>query len=259
MSAAAIAPMDAESTRVRTLIRSFTPAEWELPSGCAGWRVQDVVVHLACVFHAIAEPGTIEQAGSDDAEVNAEAPVEARRHLAPEEVIAEYDTWAAAGTSALRGLQADGVGNTVVPLGNLGHQPLHLLANAVVFDHYCHLRHDIGATIDRAAELPRDPDALAATLEWMWAGLPQMCAPALATCDTGVNVVLEGPGGGAWAVRPGAELWTVEPGTDPGLPTARSTPHEFVSWGTRRCDWRASGVQLDDEVAAPTLDAINII
>ena len=65
--------------------------------------------------------------------------------------------------------------------------------------------------------------------------------------------------GGAWALRPGGELWTVEPGTDPALPTATSTPHDFVSWGTQRCDWRASGVQLDDEAAAATLDAINII
>lgn len=251
--------METERDNVTELVRSLSPEEWAAPSGCDGWRVQDVVVHMACVFHAIADPGTIEQAGSEDAEVNAEAPVQARRHLEPAAVIDEYEQWSVKGGEALRGLQAEGVAQTVMPLGNLGHQPLHLLANAVVFDHYCHLRHDIGATIDRAAALPRDPAALAATLEWMWAGLPQMCAEALRSCDTGVNLVLDGPGGGAWAVRPGQELWTVTPGVDPALPTATSTPHDFVSWGTKRADWRAAGVELDDDRAAPTLDAINII
>ena len=86
--------------------------------------------------------------------------------------------------------------------------------------------------IERAAELPQDAGSLDATLEWMWAGLPQMCAEQLAGCDTGVNIVLDGPGGGSWQVRPGGDGWTVEPGTDPDLPTARSTAHDFVSWGT---------------------------
>ncbi len=259
MSEQAIVPMETECTNVRQLIRSLSPEEWAAPSGCAGWRVQDVVVHMACVFHAIADPGTIEQSGTDDAEANAEAAVQARRDLTPDEAIAEYETWAATGTEALRGLQAPGTADTVVPLGNLGQQPLHLLANAVVFDHYCHLRNDIGAAIERAAELPQDAGSLDATLEWMWAGLPQMCAEQLAGCDTGVNIVLDGPGGGSWQVRPGGGGWTVEPGTDPDLPTARSTAHDFVSWGTQRVGWRDAGVQLDDERAAPTLDAINII
>ncbi len=259
MSAAAIAPLDAERAHVAQLIRELTPEEWAAPSGCDGWRVQDVVVHMACVFHAIADPSTIERSTSDKAEVNAEIPVQARRDLQPAAVIDEYDTWSAAGVDALRGLQGAGIGETVVPLGDLGEQPLHLIANAIVFDHYCHLRHDIGATIERAAALPQDPEALAATLEWMFAGLPQMCADALRGSDNGVNLVLEGPGGGSWALRPGAPLWTVEAGVVEDLPTATSTAHDFVSWGTKRADWRDAGVRLDDDRAAPTLDAINVI
>jgi hypothetical protein len=258
MSEGAVEPLDEEIGRARALITSLTDEEWELPSGCAGWRVQDVVIHMACVFHAIADPSTIEPGTTDDAEANAEVPVQARRHLAPSAVVEEYERWCGPGRDALAGMQAPGVGETVVPLGNLGAHPLHLLANAIVFDHYCHLRHDIGASVPRAAALPRDEAALEATLVWMLAGLPQMCAGALADCDTGVNLVLEGPGGGRWTLRPGAS-WTVAPDVDPALPTAVSAAHDFVAWGTKRADWRDVGVRLDDAAGARTLDAINVI
>jgi uncharacterized protein (TIGR03083 family) len=258
MSERAVGPLDVEIGRARELITSLTAEEWGLPSGCAGWRVQDVVMHMACVFHLIADPSTIEPGTSDDAEANAEVPVQARRNLEPAAVVEDYERWSVPGRDALAGMQAPGVGETVVPLGNLGAHPLHLLANAIVFDHYCHLRNDIGAAIPRAAALPRDEAALAATLEWMLAGLPQMCAGALADCGVGVNLVLEGPGGGRWTLRPGSP-WTVSPGTDPVLPTAVSTPHDFVAWGTKRGDWRDAGVRLDEDAAAATLDAINVI
>jgi hypothetical protein len=43
--------------------------------------------------------------------------------------------------------------------------------------------------------------------------------------------------------------------------TVVSTAHDFVSWGTKRRDWRDSGVRVDgDEAyAAQVLDAINVI
>ena len=91
----------------------------------------------------------------------------------------------------------------------------------------------------------------------MLAGLAQMCAEALAKCGNGVNLVLDGRVGGAWALRPGSTR-TISPGPDPTLATATGTPHDFVAWGTKRGDWRDAGVILDDAAAA-TLDAINVI
>jgi hypothetical protein len=42
--------------------------------------------------------------------------------------------------------------------------------------------------------------------------------------------------------------------------TVTSSAHDFVSWGTRRSDWRtAATVSGDATWAAPILDAINII
>ena len=57
----------------------------------------------------------------------------------------------------------------VVPLGNLGSHPLHLLANALVFDHYCHLRHDMlgpNGPVDRP-DFPIDELRIAPILDWM--------------------------------------------------------------------------------------------
>ena len=123
-----------------------------------------------------------------------------------------------------------------------------------------HLRHDIGAAVRRAADLPHDPLVLEVTIEWMLAGIPQMCTAALAACEQGVNLVFTDLRHSVFVLRPGApgELWTVTPGTDDSLPICVTSAHEFVSWGTKRNDWR-SHAQLTDQAAAPTLDAINVI
>jgi uncharacterized protein (TIGR03083 family) len=264
MSRAAVAALQAESDRAAELFRSLSPDEWAAPSGCVGWRVQDVACHMASVFHSIADPATIEGGSSHDVEENAEVPVQSRRAWSVDQVMAEYAEWAGKGIDALAGLQEPPMHDTVIPLANLGSHPMHILANAIVFDHYCHLRHDIGAAVPRAAALPQDDAALSATLEWMLAGIPQMCEGALASCSQGVNLAFVGPAAGAWALRPGADggRWTVEPGPDAALPTATGSAHSFVSWATKRADWRISGVLLggpNADGAAVTLDALNVI
>ena len=61
-------------------------------------------------------------------------------------------------------------------------------------------------------------------------------------------------------------VWTVSEGSDASLPTATGTVHDFISWGTKRADWRnpvvLSGEGADANVTAlakDTLDAINVI
>ena len=260
MTALAIAALQTEIVRAQELIGSLTAQEWSSPSGCTDWSVQDVVCHMASVFHSIADPTTIEGGASDDVEQNAEVPVQARRSWTAQAVMAEYEEWAEKGLAALTGLQSPPMADTVIPLANLGSHPMHLLGNAIVFDHYCHLRHDIGHTIARAAALPHDSDSLTATLEWMLAGLPQMCQTALSTCTQGVNLTFEGPAAGEYTLTPSVPLWTVTAGNNPGFPTVTTSAHNFVSWGTKRADWRAAcTVDGDAAAAAPTLDALNII
>jgi uncharacterized protein (TIGR03083 family) len=261
MTKAAIAALEDEVANAKALFATLTPEEWAAPSGCAGWRVQDVAQHMASVFQQIADPSSIDTGDSGRAEQAAEVPVQARRDWTPDEVVDAYHEWSTSGVAALAALQEPPMAEAVVPISDLGSHPLHLLGNAIVFDHYCHLRHDIGAAVERAAELEREEVALRATLEWMLAGLPQMCAAELATATpTPVNLVFDGPGGGSYLLAPGDAGWTVIEGSRDDAPTVRTTVHDFVSWGTKRADWRdvVTGDLTADGVAS-VLDAINVI
>ena len=45
----------------------LTDAQWQAPSGCAGWSVQDVVAHLANLFWMVVDPGQLpDTAGQPD-------------------------------------------------------------------------------------------------------------------------------------------------------------------------------------------------
>jgi len=261
MTAAAIPVLEQQVRYAEELFATLTPAEWESMSGCEGWRVQDVVQHMASIFQQIADAESIDMGDSGKAESSAEVPVQARRDWTIDQVIEGYTEWSPKGVAALSALQEPPMAEMVVPLSDLGTHPLNLLANAIVFDHYCHLRHDIGAAIPRAAALPQDEGALIATREWMLAGLPQMCASELATVpQVTVNLILDGPGGGEFTLAPGADGWTVTGGSIPGAPTVHSTVHDFVSWGTKRSDWRSEVTgDIDNTDVAAVLDAINII
>lgn len=257
----AIEALKVEQVHAVAMMKSLSPEEWNAASGCTGWRVQDVFCHMASVFHSIADPSSIETGTSADVEANAEVTVRSRAGWSTDRVIDEYEEWSDKGIGALSFMNTPEMADTVIPLANLGAHPMHLLANAIVFDHYCHLRHDVGHAIERAGSLPRDPAALSATLEWMLAGLPQMCSEALAAApQQGVNLVFDGPAAGSWIVAPGDPLWTVTEGRDPSLPSAVSTIHDFISWGTKRASW-SSMVRWegDGSRASAVLDAINII
>lgn len=263
MSKDAIPALEAQVALVQRVATSLTPAEWAAPSDCAGWRVQDVVCHMATVYQQIVDPASLPSSPDGDAEKTADLGVQSRMDWTPEHVLAAYAEWSAKGVAALAGLQEPPMADAVVPLGNLGSHPLHILANAIVFDHYCHLRHDIltpGGPIERD-DLEEDGVAVEVTLEWMLAGLPQMCAEALAVVDKPFNLVLDGAAGGSWVLRPGDPYVVVEAGVDPeAAATVTSTGHDFVSWGTKRRDWRDRvTVEGDEAYAAAVLDAVNVI
>lgn len=260
MTQAAIAALKAEHAHALELFDSLTAEEWARPSGCAGWRVQDVAQHMAATFHSIADASSIESGSSEDVEQNAEVPVQARKDWTPAQVVAEYREWSAKGIATLEGMQAPPLADMVVPMGNLGSHPLHILGNAIAFDHYCHLRHDIGAAIDRAADLPHDPAVLEATVEWMISGIPQMNAAALDSCEHGVNFVFTDLRHVEYHLQrsEGSGPWEAVKGLNTHLPVVVTSAHEFVSWATKRSDWREHA-QLSESDAAPTLDAINVI
>ena len=257
--AVAITALEQEIQYAKELFATLRPEEWQSASMCEGWRVQDLAQHMAAVFQQIADSSSIDVGDSGHAEVANEVPVQARRDWSIDQVVEAYVEWAPKGLGALATLQEPPMADTAVPISDLGTHPLRLLGNAIAFDHYCHLRYDI--PIDRAAELPRDPATLGVVLEWMLAGLPQMCAEALSTAPAQpLNLVFDGPGGGAYVLAPGDDGWTVTEGADAEAPTVTTTVHDFVSWGTKRSDWRDSvSGDVDHDGVAAVLDAINII
>jgi len=265
MSKQAIAGLQAEIERAKELFATLTPEEWAAQSGCDGWRVQDVAQHMAATYQQIVDPSSIDTRGAPTTETSAEVPVQDRADWTPDQVIAAYDEWSEKGLAALAGLQDPPMADTIIPLNDLGEHPMHLLGNAIAFDHYCHLRHDIGAAVERAAALPHDPEVLAPAVEWMLAGLPQMCEAELAAApQQPVNLVLDGPAANSWCLTPGdpgaGPRWVVAHGADDDAPVIRSTAHDFVSWGTKRADWRETSTgDVSNENVNAVLDAINII
>jgi hypothetical protein len=137
-------------------------------------------------------------------------------------------------------LQGHNLGaDTVVRLDDLGSHPLHRLANALAFDHVCHLRNDIlrpHGPIDRPAP-PADALRVGATIEWLIAAVPQMSPPSLVEAlDRPIALRLTGAGGGDWTLRAGVgtRVDLVEGTSGDEAATIISPATEFVIWATHR-------------------------
>ena len=261
MSERGVESLKADHAEVLAIVKSLSAEEWDAPSGCEGWRTKDVVAHLACTFRSVVEPGTLPPGVEGDLEGTQEVGVAERKDWEPERILAEYEELGGRAIEALAGLQAPGIGDTVIPLEDAGHYPLSLVANALAFDHYCHLRNDILAprgSVDRPAP-PHDDLRLGATMEWLIAGVPQMPGAAIVDAVTApVLLDLSGPGGGQWTLQPGVEV--VEGDSGDAAATIQSSAQEFVVWSTRRRPWRDSDVKVDGDsaLAERVLDAIHL-
>jgi uncharacterized protein (TIGR03083 family) len=261
MTARGVESLKADHQEVLAIAKSLSDDEWLAPSGCEGWRTKDVVAHLACTFRTVAEPGTLPPGVAGDLEGTQEVGVAERKDWDSARVLAEYEDLGAKAIEALAGLQTPGVAETVIPLEDAGHYPLHLVANALAFDHYCHLRNDIlqpRGSVDRPAP-PHDDLRLGATMEWLLAGLPQMPGQAIIDAVTApVLLELTGPGGGTWTIRPGVEV--VDGDAGDAAATITSSAQDFVVWSTLRASWRESNVTIDGDkdLAERVLDAIHL-
>ena len=255
----------AERAALLEVVRSLSDDELQQPSDCAGWAVRDVLGHLAATIHGVVDPTYLVDM-TNGTEAAMEAPVAERRNKPFADVLAEYETCSTGAADAFASLQAEGVRDTPITMPELGTHPMSMLANLFLFDTYTHLRVDILAptgSIDRP-EPPRDEARLRPTVEWMLAGLPWMCADALAPIvDRPLLLVLEGPGGGSWTVAPGGDggrVAVTAGRANDAAATVCSGDHDFVVWGTTRRPW-SDFVKIDgdDAYAARFLDVVNII
>jgi len=266
MSDQGVEAFRADRDEVLKVARSLTADEWASPSDCDGWRVQDVVAHMANVCRAVVDPGSLAPGVAGDLEATQAAQADAHRSWTADEVLADYEDVSAKALESVIGLQAPGMAETVIPIENAGHYPLHMVVNAFAFDHYCHLRYDVlrpNGPIDRPVP-PSDDVRLGATMEWLLAGLPQMAADAMRrTVTRPVALVLTGPGGGTWTVEPASEDGLVEVldgRQDDVAAMITSSTDDFIVWGTHRRPWKECAVTLsgDESYGAEVAEAIHL-
>ena len=268
MSSQAVEALKKIHNEVENVIKSIQENDWKRLSLCEGWRVQEVFAHMSSNMKEAINPSPPPETEQPQlkAEEAMEALVAPRRDWTEQELLDEYAQYLDGWLEWMAALQEEPTASTMVPLADLGTYPLHMMANAFAFDHYCHLYIDILApegplTIQVG---PMSDDIVRPGIEWMIAGMPQMQAEELAAIITKpLELELTGPGGGTWTIQPAEDngLITISPRANLGATaTVTSSAHNFVSWGTKRSDWRKSCTIEGDEIyAAKELDAINII
>jgi hypothetical protein len=110
---------------------------------------------------------------------------------------------------------------------------------------------------------PVDDLRLAPGIEWMIAGLPQMCSKNLKSLQEPVLLRLIGPGGGEWILHNSERKDLIEVNVHSGQTTAAtiiSESHDFVSWATHRSSWKDHcALEGDTEYLLSLIGSINII
>jgi uncharacterized protein (TIGR03083 family) len=249
---------------VRAVITTLTDDEWAAPSGCAGWTVKDLVAHMSSNYAETVEPSPPPaEPVALPAERLMDLLVEPRKDWSNEQVRDEYLSYCDRAVEALAALQQPPMADTVIPIADLGSYPLHQLADAYAFDHYCHLRVDLLAPHGpiRRDVPPADDDRLGPAIGWMLTGLPQMQPELRASLGAPIRLTLTGPGGGSWIIAPvGDDIVVGGSDSTDAVAEVVSDGHAFVIWGTARQPWREHcTVTGDHAVATRFLDTLNII
>jgi uncharacterized protein (TIGR03083 family) len=257
-----IAALRAERNEVVDFCKALSPEDWSRPSRCAGWTVQDVIAHMGAAYHGTFTPWVIKLMRTNALERNNDADAERRRDWAPEKVLREYEKWSKRFLAIQPVLQHGPGGAIPIRLGEMGTYPARLLASALTFDHYVHLRYDLATALGRG--VPEvDANRMSALLEWMLAGLPNMSGQALSWLPGSLELVLEGDGAGTWTVAPGSGgVVRVSRGPTSASAARISSPAEmFPLWASKRQPWTESDVKIegDQDVAERFLDSVVVV
>ena len=251
---------------LQEFFNSLTEEEWRMSSACEGWRVQDVFAHITSNLKQFADPDPpVDEQEQLDAEQAMEALVTPRKDWTPEELVEEYYKYFEPALNVFSSLLEEPTASIEQQLSDLGTYQLRWLPYAFCFDHYCHLHHDMtapGGPIER--DLPSPDDLrLAPGIEWMLAGLPQMCSKDLTTLKKPILLRLTGPGGGEWILHNSdeSELIQIDDNSEQEISTIiTSTSHDFVSWATHRSSWEDHCTfEGDMEYISSLIGSINII
>jgi uncharacterized protein (TIGR03083 family) len=262
---AGVASARASTAQLAGVVALVDDEQWEMPSACAGWRVIDVIAHLAALAHEAVEPPAPDPSVPKNRERYHDLRVDQRRGLSHAEVIDEWRRFTPRQLEALEAGQETSRAAELVEVRGLGTYPRHLAANTMAFNVLCHLRYDLLAPDGPLPFTLPEPthDLVAPAVEFMLAGLPQMQGHDLDASVTEPLVLdLTGPGAATVTILPadgqGGRL-TVASGAN-GAVRIRSAATGFITWATTRKPWREHcEITGDASVAEPFLDRLNIV
>jgi uncharacterized protein (TIGR03083 family) len=233
----AIDAIKADRAALIGICLGLTDDQWQAPSGCAGWTVQDLVTHLGNLFWLVVDITHLPDTSGVPTERAQEIAVEARRGLSPAEVLADYEQVSETGMTKLAELAALDV---EVPLGeDFGTYSTQVAPCAYVFDHYTHIRADLFAPRGPLAGEPPPSDELrvAPALDWIEAALPQQNRSAVGQCTLEIQVT-------------GTGARSIKFGSGPAAATICSDAPALVRWITQRGSWADLGVQASGDAQA---------
>jgi uncharacterized protein (TIGR03083 family) len=249
-----------ERAELLALCRDLDDADWQTDSAAKGWRVQDVVAHIGSGCRAVFTPAILNLSRSKDLERTSDFFVNQRRDWAPAQTLAEYERWSGRLLVMAGAISRTPLAAFRMPLAELGSFPAGLLlGGAMVFDHHTHLRHDIMPALGKPVP-GSDANRMAVVLEWMFSVLGnQLSAARPSWLLHPVAILLEGPGGGSWLVRPNGSV--VLGRADSATTLIAGYTLEFPEWATRRVDWRDRDVKISGDVESATrfLDALHVV
>lgn len=252
------------AARYADVVTSLSAYEWTAPSRCAGWSVKDLVAHTGSNFAALVDPPPADPTAPapETAEQLQDLLVAQRRDWSPAQVADEFLQNMEGALGALAAMQEGAAATAPMTLTDLGTYEAHQLADAFAFDLWCHMYVDLLAPegpVDRPVG-PHEHRLVRAAVDWMWAGLPQMCPKVAPALTRPLGIRLTGPGEGEWTLASAEGRISVTTGIDSVDTVVGSPATDFVLWGTGRSPW-AEHVEIsgDDAYAAAVLDLIDIV
>jgi hypothetical protein len=164
--------------------------------------------------------------------------VEARRAMAPDEVLADYEV------VSVRAIEALGAVATLdmdIPFSDFESYPASLVPAAFCFDHYTHIRADLFGPRGSLTGDPPPSDELrlTPTLDWIEAAITKQNGALVASMSGQIEIVVSGPGARTIPVGEGESVASVE-----------SDGQSLVLWITQRSCWDEVGVRAQGLPAA---------
>lgn len=224
------------------VLRNLSEEDWAAESGCPGWSVKDLVNHLAATFTVVIDP--VNALDGVTAEVSLEAindvMVNAGADMGAAEVLASYESQKDDAVAAVSAVQGPDFAAATAVLGDVGEYQVGWFANALCFDHLCHLHNDVLAPSGpvKAPAPPIDEARLSPALDWLIEVIPQWSkAPLAAALTAPVDVTLTGLAPKQFQLRPtGTDIVEVVLGAAGAGASITSDALAALSWLTGRME-----------------------